>query len=186
MASRLFAEYRPDVVGEPRLTGLTTRAARFEDAVRLGELRHAREGKSARLFARAFKRLFKLEHQSVTVACLADRIVGYGRSGYFSPPSAAPANAAPEGWYLLGLLVDEAYRRRGVGHLLTECRLRELAACTSVAYYFANAQNQSTIRLHEQFGFVEHTRDFWYPRVGFHGGAGILFRLDLKASRVRT
>ena len=36
------------------------------------------------------------------------RIVGYGRSTAWASPADAPHNAAPAGWYLMGLVVDPA------------------------------------------------------------------------------
>jgi hypothetical protein len=44
------------------------------------------------------------------------------------------------------------------------------------AWYFANARNAASIELHAPFGFEEVTRSFFYPRVDFDRGEGILFR----------
>ncbi|MEV0713610.1 GNAT family N-acetyltransferase [Asanoa sp. NPDC050611] len=109
-----------------------------------------------------------------------DRIIGYARSAEFAPPADAPANAAPAGWYLLGLVVDPAYRRRGVGRALTTARMAAIAERADDVWYFANARNQPSLDLHAELGFVEVTRDFWFPEVTFEGGVGVLARAGLR------
>ena len=62
---------------------------------------------------------------------------------------------APKGFYLLGVVVDESFRRQGIGHVLTQMRLDWIRGRADQAYYFANAANEPTIDLHERFGFRE-------------------------------
>jgi ribosomal protein S18 acetylase RimI-like enzyme len=109
----------------------------------------------------------------------AGRIAGYARATFWTRPADAPTNAAPSGWYLLGLVVAPEYRRRGIGRALTVARLRALAARTSEVWYFANARNRSSLELHATLGFVEVTRDFWFPDLTFDGGEGVLARVSL-------
>jgi ribosomal protein S18 acetylase RimI-like enzyme len=106
----------------------------------------------------------------------AGRIVGYSRATYWTPPDDAPPNSAPSGWYLIGLVVVPDYRRRGIGRALTRIRLDAIAARASEVWYFVNAQNRSSLELHARLGFVEVTRDFWFPDLTFDGGVGILAR----------
>ena len=113
------------------------------------------------------------------VAALSGRVLGYGKADYFSAPEDAPANAAPDGWYLSGLIVRPSHRRRGVGAELTRERLALIAQKSSKASYFSNLRNQVSIALHGHFGFVEVTRDFWFPTAEFTGGVGVLFCCDL-------
>lgn len=116
------------------------------------------------------------------VADDAGRIAGYACCTYWARPPDAPANAAPSGWYLLGLVVAPEYRRRGLGRALTVARLRALSSRTSEVWYFANARNQSSLDLHATLGFVEVTRDFWFPELTFDGGEGVLARASLDHS----
>ncbi len=106
-------------------------------------------------------------------------VAGFGKCAYCKPPEDAPANAAPDGWYLTGVIVTPQFRRRRIGHQLTQARLQWLAGRTSKVHYVASAQNRVTIQLHRQLGFVEVTRDFSFPDVTFTGGVGILFKVDL-------
>lgn len=113
------------------------------------------------------------------VADDAGRIAGYARTTYWERPADAPPNAAPTGWYLIGLVVSPDYRRRGVGRALTDARLAAVAARASEVWYFANALNRSSLDLHTGLGFEEVTRDFWFPGLTFDGGEGVLARARL-------
>ncbi|MFC1851826.1 GNAT family N-acetyltransferase [candidate division CSSED10-310 bacterium] len=109
------------------------------------------------------------------------KVVGFARNKFFTLPADIPANCAPPGWYLQGIIVDPAYRRLGIASELTQRRLHWLAGRASEAYYFCNAQNQVSIDLHQHFGFKEMTRNFTFPGVTFQGGIGILYRINLTA-----
>ncbi|MBM2621956.1 GNAT family N-acetyltransferase [Actinoplanes sp. LDG1-06] len=121
------------------------------------------------------------ESTMLHVAEEAGRIVGYARATFWTPPDDAPANAAPSGWYLMGLVVAPEQRRRGVGRALTRVRLEAIAERASEVWYFASARNQSSIDLHTRLGFVEVTRDFWFPGLTFEGGVGVLARCTFEA-----
>jgi ribosomal protein S18 acetylase RimI-like enzyme len=109
-------------------------------------------------------------------------VAGYGRARRFAPPPGAPANVAPAGYYLTGLLVSPAWRRLGIGEQLTRARMAWAATRAPEIWFFANAANIASLRLHQQLGFREVTRDFTYPGVTFTGGAGVLCRAPLTAS----
>jgi len=90
-----------------------------------------------------------------------------------------PATSAPDGWYLSGIVVEERWRRRGIGTALTRARLDWLAGRATRVHYIANAANAASIRMHEQFGFREIARGITAPGVTFENGEGVLFALDL-------
>ncbi len=115
----------------------------------------------------------------VVVALLAGDLAGYGRTAWFEPPPDASRDVAPRGYYLVGVFVAPAARRRGVGRALTEARLAWIGARAREAWYFANARNAASLELHRQLGFVEVTRSFSYPEVAFDGGEGVLCRARL-------
>jgi hypothetical protein len=46
-------------------------------------------------------------------------------------------------------------------------------------WYFTNAGNRASLRLHEALGFAEVSRDFMFPGVTFKGGVGVLCRASL-------
>lgn len=114
------------------------------------------------------------------------RLTAFAKASVFSPAADAPANTAPPGWYLSGVIVVPEYRRRGIGRRLTQARLGWIGERASRAFYFTNARNQVSIDLHRDLGFVEVTRDFTFPGVTFEGGSGILFMTALPLLRART
>jgi len=185
----LFADYQPkDQVTAPLdvANGLTIREAETRDFSRLALIAAEREETTPDVQLKLFEK--QLLHQEtgqsmILVAEVLGEIGGFGKCAYCKPPAGAPANAAPEGWYLTGVIVAPKFRRRRIGHQLTQARLQWLARRTSKAYYFASAQNRVTIELHRQLGFVEVTRDFSFPNVTFTGGVGILFEMDLRLLR---
>lgn len=107
------------------------------------------------------------------------RVAGYGRVRRFDPSPHGPANLAPAGYYLGGIVVDPAHRRQGIGDQLTRARMAWTAPLASEIWYFTNAGNQASLRLHRRLGFREVTRDFTYPGVAFTGGIGVLCRAPL-------
>jgi ribosomal protein S18 acetylase RimI-like enzyme len=113
------------------------------------------------------------------VAHAGSRLVGYSRARRFEPSEDAPDDIAPAGYYLLGLFVEPSLRRRGIAHALTEMRLAWIKQRATTAWFFTNARNTASIELHRQFGFVEITRAFSFPRVTFDGDVGIMYRADL-------
>jgi ribosomal protein S18 acetylase RimI-like enzyme len=118
----------------------------------------------------------------LVVAEAGTAIIGYGRARLFEPTSDASADTAPRGYYLAGVFVDPGHRRRGVGQALTEQRLDWIGKRAADAWFFANAQNATSIRLHQKLGFREVTRHFAFPGLTFDNGEGILFRVRLHRS----
>lgn len=114
----------------------------------------------------------------ILVAEAVGRIVGFARARRFQHPPSAPENVAPEGWYLLGVVVSPAFRRRGIATELTVRRLAWIAERAGEAWNFTEVRNHASITLHERLGFVEVSRDFSFPgRRSVE--AGVLFRLSL-------
>lgn len=103
-------------------------------------------------------------------------VLGYGRVAYCVPPEDGPANTAPEGYYLGGVLVRPDARRLGVGRALTVARVAWVRKRASEVWYFTNARNTASLRMHADLGFEEVTRDFSFPNVTFDGGVGVLCR----------
>ncbi|MGC0417608.1 GNAT family N-acetyltransferase [Embleya sp. AB8] len=107
----------------------------------------------------------------------AGTVVGYARALHLDPSPTAPI-----GYYLAGIVVDPAARGQGLGHQLTSARLDWIAERASSAWYFANARNTASLRLHEVLGFHEETREFAIPGVEFTGGEGVLCHRTLRGA----
>lgn len=86
------------------------------------------------------------------------------------------ADHGPAGFYLTGVTVVPAHRRVGLGRELTVARLGWIHDRAEKAWYFASADNASSINLHTEFGFEEVRRAPVIHGVTFDSGEGILFR----------
>lgn len=120
--------------------------------------------------------------------CVAETengVVGFGRCQFLPTKSITGASGMPEGWYLMGTIVDPNYRRQGIGRELCALRIKWLQQFTNVVYYYASALNRASIKLHEEFGFREISRNFRFPGLDFTGGVGILFRAKISESNIR-
>jgi ribosomal protein S18 acetylase RimI-like enzyme len=113
------------------------------------------------------------------VAAVGSEVVGFGHVMPFVAPDGAPADVAPDGYYLVGLVVVPAWRRHGIGERLTAARMAWAAERADTIWYFANASNGATLDLHRRLGFVEVSRQFTFPGVAFAGGNGVLLRAPL-------
>jgi ribosomal protein S18 acetylase RimI-like enzyme len=181
-----FADYTPGRGDRSALSaadGLAIRPARASDLDTIAAIAAEREGEEIEPWRAAFDR-FHAESGAgralVLVAELPGEIAAYGKASLFVPRPDFPPNVAPEGWYLTGVVVRPAHRRRGLGTQLTRMRLAWIAERADRAYYFANSRNQVSIELHRRFGFEELTRDFYHPHARFDAGVGILFACGLE------
>ena len=188
-----FAKYEPSRANAMSLgpaDGLVIRLTTAADLPQVARIIAEREGGDAEIYldrlARDLGQVVELPTKSLWVATVGPRVVAQARAGLFTAPEDSPPDIAPPGWYLLGLIVDPAFRRRGVGEALTRVRLEWIAQRSSRAYYFAAAINRATIDLHAKLGFVEVTRDFSFPGVSFTGGTGVLFECLLNSPASRT
>jgi ribosomal protein S18 acetylase RimI-like enzyme len=181
--SNLFAAYAPrdrSAAGDAALpASLEIAPATAADVDAVARLIAWREGIPAMDAERRAHAQMNLPGEHLfLVARIGAEVVGFGRAE-FVPPKPAPYEHVPAGWYLVGVIVDAAHRRRGIGAELTRARLAWIAERAREAYYFANSTNLATIDLHARFGFREIARDFTFPRATFSGGVGVLFRVDL-------
>ena len=78
-----------------------------------------------------------------------------------------------------GVVVEDRWRRHGIGRALTLARLDWIRERATDAWYFTNAQNQVSLDLHADLGFEEVTRAFTIPGTTFEGGVGVLCRATL-------
>ncbi len=84
------------------------------------------------------------------------QVVAYGRVIELAADEAAPGT--PAGYYLSGVLVDPAWRRRGIATELTQARLRWAFARTDKVFYVTGADNIASLHLHAALGFQEMKR----------------------------
>jgi ribosomal protein S18 acetylase RimI-like enzyme len=188
-ANGTFAAYDPAARGE-RSTALRLRAASHRDIATIARLTAEREQQPLAACEASLRGEFdRIERNAARkyfcVAEIDGVIAGFGRATYLPIPDIPEARGMPAGWYLTGVIVDPSWRRRGIGHALTEQRMAWVAQHADAICYYASARNGPTIDLHAAFGFAELTRDFAFPGVDFTVGEGILFVRKLnRAQRV--
>jgi len=166
----------------------TISPAAISDIPELALIKSSREGTDLNACAMGFAEEISRNGHShlLLTASIGSKTTAFGRAGFFQRPENFSQNTAPEGWYLLGVIVSPDFRRCGIAFELTRFRLLWIANQSKTAYYFASATNRATIDLHDHFGFSELTRDFTYPGVTFTGGTGILFRAELNEKWIQN
>lgn len=181
-----FADYEESIPDEHRADSRerwTIRPAAEADLDDIAAIAADREGEDIDHWRSSLRRIQAAGQASkvplLFVAVSKQQLMGYGKMTYFTVPPNAPTNAAPTGWYLTGVVVRPDRRRLGIGDALTHARLQLIKTLSDHAYYFANEQNWASIAMHARFGFVETSRDFWYPNANFTDGAGVLYRCEL-------
>lgn len=147
---------------------------------------HAAFGGDPDVWRRSFADDLHLMDRALFIARppAGEEIVGYGRIRFFEGDP-DQARVAPAGYYLSGVMVQPAYRRRGAARALTIARLDHLAKRADEAWYYTNLTNAASRALHASLGFQEVTTNFEYPGMTFEGGTGILCRIDLRAYAAR-
>jgi ribosomal protein S18 acetylase RimI-like enzyme len=181
--SNMFAAYAPR---DPSTVTISTRPqdleivpATADDADDVARLLAWREGFSLADAARRTNETLNIPRENLfLVARIAGQLAGFARAE-FVQHKPTPYEHVPQGWYLVGVIIDAAHRRRGIGLELTRARLAWIGKRAREAYYFANSTNRATIDLHARLGFREIMRDFTFPRATFTGGLGVLFRVEL-------
>jgi ribosomal protein S18 acetylase RimI-like enzyme len=96
------------------------------------------------------------ELRQMFVAKANGQVVGYGRVIELAADEAGPGT--PAGCYLSGVLVDPAWRGRGIATALTRARLRWAFAHTDTVFYVAGADNAASLHVHATLGFQEVKR----------------------------
>lgn len=172
----LFAAYEPEAHGHRTDVVVEALAERHLDAC--VALAVQREGGDPTAWRTALEGGLDATDRATFVGLVDGMLAGYSTVAWLAPGIGHPTTDAPDGWYLLGLIVDPPFRRLGVGHRLTAARLRWLDGRTDRVWYFASNANQASIDLHADFGFRLQAENLEFPGVGF-SGSGLLFCADL-------
>lgn len=106
----------------------------------------------------------------LVVACSGTEVIGWAKTHWWEHAD----GPAPAGHYLGGVTVDPAWRRRGVGTMLTTFRLRWIWERDVEAWYVVNATNVASMAMHREFGFTEISEAAAFHTTTFEGGNGFL------------
>lgn len=147
----------------------------------VAEYSGAEPGARADALARFLRERARDDRGAAFVAVSGTEVLAYAKTEFIEVGRDDGPDDAPSGWYLSGMVVAPAWRRKGIGSNLTRVRLRWLAGRTEVVYYVANARNAASAALHARFGFRELRPIASAPGVRFREGAGVLYALALTA-----
>ncbi|TCN38047.1 ribosomal protein S18 acetylase RimI-like enzyme [Kribbella orskensis] len=180
-----FAAYDPEASRHPANDVISVRGARAADLAVCAELIVSRTGGPAEERVERLQGDLEDPERYVAVACAGsgadEQVVGYGGVIRHERLPEHPADTAPSGYFLIGLIVAAGWRRHGIGELLTLERMRWTAERADSIWYFANLANGAILDLHERFGFEEVTRDFTFPGAPLQPGTCVLLRAPLVA-----
>jgi GNAT superfamily N-acetyltransferase len=163
-----------------------------EAAVRIGPLTEADVASAVQLVVRVlrvkpgdrgeqFAADITGERRQIFVAQASGRIVAYGRVLELAADEAGPGT--PAGFYLSGVLVEPAWRGRGIATALTRARLNWAFARTGTVFYVTGADNIASLHLHAAFGFQEIKR---FDSGRSAAGVDVLSQLGGDGARPRS
>lgn len=172
-----FAEYRP---GAARQTvDVLVRPAVDADLTTCAELIVTRTGGPVDERRSRLEADLQNPDRYTAVAEIEGEVVGYGAVIRHQISPTDPPTTAPDGYYLIGLIVANEWRRHGIGDLLTQDRIRWATERADEVYTFVNLSNGAILDLTRRFGFSEVTRDFTFPNAPLKPGTCVLLRADL-------
>ena len=176
------SRYAPYVVRSgPRCPiAVQIRRAVPDDAPAIAVVHCEREGGRPDSVVDAIRASIARDVAKVWVALDEGEVVAYAKVLRVDRAALQACRGVPRGDYLMGLVVAERRRRRGIGSALTRTRLTWIAergACE--AFYVCNALNRPSIELHAAFGFEIVTDDFDWPSLPSAGGRRLLLRSAL-------
>jgi ribosomal protein S18 acetylase RimI-like enzyme len=179
-----------DVIGQamarrrpPKLAGGTPEGAARIESLKMGDVASAVELVTRVLrvhpgdLGEQFASDITDDSRQMFVAKANGQVVAYGRVAEMAADEAAPGT--PDGWYLSGVLVEPAWRGRGIATALTRARLRWAFARTDEVFYVAGVDNITSLHLHAALGFRELKR-FGSDRSA--AGVDVLSRLARAAA----
>lgn len=172
-ATSPFADYRPSPPERAAPVALTLAEAGVEDVGRLAAVQVAVRGGTVSEWAERIARTMGGAGNVVVVARVGGEVAGYGNVIHLADH---PADGAPGGFYLMGVSVMPAWRRRGIGDALTRWRMAWVWAREPQVWCFVSAANPASIDLHRALGFEEVRRAPRFQGVAFDCGEGVLLR----------
>lgn len=171
-----FSTYDPDSRGTGAPVSGVIRQAKHDDLDALTLIELTAITRTREDWQTVIDKAFDDPDRLLLVAEVDGDITGFAQTNFLEKH---PVNHGPAGFYLTGVTVIPAYRRRGLGRALTVARLDWIRERANEVWYFASSANQSSIELHLAFGFEEVQRAGTIHGVTFDGGEGILFRASL-------
>jgi L-amino acid N-acyltransferase YncA len=130
---------------------------------------------------REFERLETDPSYKIYVADLTNEVVGFCR---FFHTAGMPENKkiypSPEGWYGMGIIVAPLFRRKNIARFIASGRVEVLKKLGVQEFYsIVDRANLTSMKMHQELGFVEVSRETGFLNLKFHEGMGCLFKLTI-------
>ena len=108
-----WATYQADGDGERALEDVVIRPAVAADCRGVAAIVRERDGVPLADARAHCERDVAGADRLLLVAMVGEELAGFARAARWQRPPRAPDNPAPAGWYLLGVVVRDRWRRRG-------------------------------------------------------------------------
>lgn len=115
------------------------------------------------------------------VAELQNEVIGFCRFFHSSGMSAQKKTyQSPEGWYGMGIMVNSKFRRQNIARFISLCRIDVLKKMGVKEFYsIVDSNNLTSMRMHQEFGYIEVSRAEGFLHLKFNEGTGVLFKLTI-------
>jgi L-amino acid N-acyltransferase YncA len=82
------------------------------------------------------------------------------------------------GWCGMGILVSPKYRRQSIASFLSSSRIEVLRRLGVKEFYsIVDANNLTSMKTHQNFGYIEVARAPGFLHIGFNDGVEYLFKM---------
>lgn len=115
------------------------------------------------------------------VAELNNEVVGFCRFYHTSGmPTHKKIYPSPEGWYGMGIMVNSKFRRQNIARFISLNRMSVLKKMgVEELYSIVDSNNLTSMRMHQEFGYLEVSRAEGFLHLKFNEGLGTLFKLSI-------
>lgn len=130
---------------------------------------------------RELDRLEKDSNYKLCVAELNNAVVGFCRFYHSSGmPEHKKIYPSPEGWYGMGIMVDSKFRRQNIARFISLSRVEVLKKMgVKEIFSIVDSNNLTSMRMHQEFGYIEISRAEGFLHLKFDEGTGSLFKLTI-------
>ena len=115
------------------------------------------------------------------MAKLDDEVIGFCRFFHSNQIPKEKINFEYiDGYFCMGMIISESYRRRGVARYLSRIRQNHLYDLgVQNIYSLVAMDNPTSIKMHQDFGFSKIKEGSGFLNIKFDCGSGILFTKKL-------
>ncbi len=113
----------------------------------------------------------------IYIAKINQNVVGFCRIRLFEKYEFPEAKDELLGWYLMGIIICENHRRKGIGTRLSEMAMKDIKKENDI-FVLINKENNSSIEMHKNLGFEIIAKGDQFFKVSFSGGNGYILKRE--------